>query len=87
MTYAATQFPNATNACGVDWSPISTLNDNYFVVSEDSVPKVSDFLVDVIPRFGIDLLNVTLAGHSLGGQISGQIGNSIDGVIGYGRSE
>lgn len=63
--------------CAVDWGWLSLEKLNYFVVSQKNTLRVVQFLTGVLLRFeklGVDLGRTTLAGHSLGAQIAGKIG-------------
>lgn len=68
------------NICAVDWGELSLETLNYFVVSQKNTVRVAKFILDVLQRFerfGMDLATTTLAGHSLGAQISGKVGATL----------
>lgn len=68
------------NVCAVDWGSLSIETLNYFVVSQKNTVRVANYLFSVLQRFeryGMDLANTTLAGHSLGAQISGKVGAAL----------
>lgn len=65
------------NVCAVNWGTLSREFFNYFVVSEISTVRVANYLVEVLlelEKEGINITETTLAGHSLGAQISGKVG-------------
>lgn len=70
-----------TNVCLVDWGQLAQYP---YVVAVYKTLIVSDYMTQFI-RFlegsGISLSGVTLTGHSLGAQISGQVGNNFGGKI------
>lgn len=67
-----------TNVCAVDWSPLSFTN--YFqaaLVNTHRAGNVVTEFIQQLNKLGISPNNVTIAGHSLGGQMSGYIGKKI----------
>lgn len=65
---------NDINICTVNYGNISKEYLNYFAVSQNNAPLVSEVLGDAILNLnaaGIPLKNITITGHSLGGQIAG----------------
>lgn len=71
-----------TNVCIVGWDQLAKYN--YFQAAKENTRLVSDYLtlfVKFLNQQGMSLDNVTLVGHSLGGQICGQVGNNLDGKI------
>lgn len=69
-----------TNVCAVDWGKLSMETLNYFVVSQINTVRVANYLLEILLRFeryGLDLMSTTLAGHSLGAQISGKVGAAL----------
>lgn len=71
---------NMVNVCAVDWGKLSLAAFNYFVVARRNTVRVSNYLIDVLLRFasfGVDLTKTSIAGHSMGAQISGRIGASL----------
>lgn len=72
-----------SNVCAVDWNHLAKFR--YFVSAMENVPMVSGYLtlfVGFLREAGIPLSRVTLVGHSLGAQISGQVGYNLNGQIG-----
>lgn len=68
---------NNVNVCAVNWGRLSLAAYNYFVVSQRNTVRVANYLIDVVHRFaknGVDLTQASIAGHSMGAQISGRIG-------------
>lgn len=68
------------NVCAVDWGLLSLEKLNYFVVSQKNTLRVVQFLTNILLRFellGVNLPDVTVAGHSLGAQIAGQVGHAL----------
>ncbi|EDS27539.1 lipase member I [Culex quinquefasciatus] len=71
------------NACVVSWARLADYE--YTVSAIKHVPIVAEYLtkfVRFINRNGIPLSSFTLAGHSLGAHISGQVGRSFNGLLG-----
>lgn len=65
------------NVCAVDWGELSTAKLNYFTVSQTNTIRVANYLVELLlhlEKEGVDLAEVTLAGHSLGAHIAGDVG-------------
>lgn len=72
-----------SNVCAVDWNHLAKYR--YYVSAIENVPKVSGYVtlfVAFLRDSGIPLDRVTLVGHSLGAQISGQVGYNYRGQIG-----
>lgn len=72
-----------SNVCAVDWNHLAKYR--YYVSAIENVPMVSGYLtlfVGFLREAGIPLSRVTLVGHSLGAQISGQVGYNLNGKIG-----
>lgn len=66
--------------CAVDWGLLSLETLNYFVVSQKNTHRVVKFVVDILRRFellGVRMRNTAVAGHSLGAQIAGRIGQQL----------
>lgn len=74
---------NDVNACGVDWNKLA--NYEYTISATKHVPIVGEYLAQFIEytvSLGINLDNVTMVGHSLGGQICGHAGMMLGGKVG-----
>ncbi|XP_053696400.1 phospholipase A1-like [Sabethes cyaneus] len=82
MAHNYSRFVNC-NICLVDWTNLSRYE--YDVVILQSLQMVVAYFTRFL-RFlntnGISYANVTLVGHSLGAQISGLVGKSLNGAIG-----
>ncbi|KAL1379392.1 hypothetical protein pipiens_003797 [Culex pipiens pipiens] len=71
-----------TNVCGVGWANLAHLN---YLESVKQTLVVSGYMTKFIQTLldlGIPPLSVTLVGHSLGAQISGQVGFNFNGKLG-----
>lgn len=71
-----------TNVCIVGWGRLAKYN--YFQAAKENTRLVSDYLtrfVDFLNQEGMPLDVITLAGHSLGAQICGQVGSNLNGQI------
>ncbi|XP_055609930.1 lipase member I-like [Uranotaenia lowii] len=71
-----------TNVCGVNWAHLAQFN--YYTAAINHTVLVSDYLTTFIRYIngaGIPLEKITLVGHSMGAQISGQTGNNLGGQI------
>lgn len=74
------------NVCAINWGALSLEKFNYFAVQQKSVPFVANYTVEVIKRFqnnGMILEKTSVAGHSLGGEMTGLIGGALNGSLGY----
>lgn len=66
--------------CAVNWGLLSKEMINYFVASQINTSRVASYLVEILIRLeslGMNLLDATLAGHSLGAQIAGKVGGEL----------
>lgn len=71
-----------TNVCIVGWDQLAKYN--YFQAAKQNCRLVSDYLtrfVNFLTQEGMSLDIITLAGHSLGAHICGQVGNNLNGQI------
>lgn len=71
-----------SNVCGVNWARLAQYD--YRIAAVKHVPIVSGYLTKFITfllNSGMPLDNVTLVGHSMGAQISGQVGLNFNGKI------
>lgn len=71
------------NACAVDWNKMA--NFEYSITATKHVPPVGDYLaqfIEYLSSLGISLDNVSMVGHSFGGQICGQAGMRLGGNVG-----
>ncbi|EDS27538.1 lipoprotein lipase [Culex quinquefasciatus] len=71
------------NVCIVNWARLALFG--YLISSFQHVPLVADYMtkfVEYIHDEGIPLSKFTLAGHSLGAQIAGQVGHKLRGQLG-----
>jgi len=74
---------NDINVCVVDWSRLA--NYFYTIAVTPNVYNVANYLslfLQFINSVDVSFDNVTLIGHSLGGQIIGIAGNTLNGTIG-----
>ncbi|XP_058457697.1 lipase member I-like [Malaya genurostris] len=72
-----------TNVCSVNWSRLARYN--YYQVAMNHTLIVSEYMtkfVEYLTLSGLALENVTFVGHSMGAQISGQVGKNFNGKIG-----
>lgn len=73
-----------TNVCMVDWSRLSFAG--YVLASLVNTKivgyYVTQFIQGLVTNGGFKLADVTIAGHSLGGQISGYVGRNLNGQVG-----
>lgn len=68
------------NVCVVNWEGLSKYLFNYFVVSQINTVRVANYIVQLIEFLesnGLDISETSLAGHSLGAQISGKVGAAL----------
>lgn len=67
-----------TNACGVDWGDLSGAN---YIASALKNTHITAYWVTklmlYINKNGISFDNMTIAGHSLGGQVAGFVGKKV----------
>lgn len=71
---------NGVNVCAVNWHKLSTAKHNYFTVSQKNTIRVAKYLAELLLQLekeGVDLMEVTLAGHSLGAHIVGNTGSQL----------
>lgn len=69
--------------CAVDWGRLA--NFEYTISATRNVFMVAEYLATFIKylnELGVEYDNITLVGHSLGGQISGIAGGLLDGQVG-----
>ncbi|XP_039431582.1 pancreatic triacylglycerol lipase-like [Culex pipiens pallens] len=81
MTADYFQFVD-TNLCVVDWSNLAI---HGYALSVNRTYAVGDYVAEFVSYLngqGIPLSKVTLVGHSLGAQISGQVGMRLGGQVG-----
>lgn len=70
------------NVCIVDWSRLA--NYDYSIAARSHIKMVSDViseLIDFLKQHGMNLKDVSIAGHSLGAHIAGFVGTKYSGKI------
>ncbi|XP_062550277.1 lipase member H-like [Armigeres subalbatus] len=72
-----------SNVCAVNWGRLARYNYyrtavNHTIMASGHLTKFIQYLESV----GVPLNNITLVGHSMGAQISGQVGHKLGGKIG-----
>lgn len=71
------------NACIVDWSHFATFD--YSTASSQNIKLVAKHVSEFVAflfKNGMNLEELSIAGHSLGAQIAGYVGSSFEGKIG-----
>lgn len=74
---------NDVNVIAMDWKRLA--NYDYITSATEHTILVGNYLakfIEYLETLGFSLDNITVAGHSLGGQISGIAGNLLDGRLG-----
>lgn len=71
------------NACIVDWSHLATFD--YSTASSQNIKLVAKHVTEFVAflfKNGMNIEEMSIAGHSLGAQIAGYVGDSFKGKIG-----
>ena len=72
-----------TNVCVVDWERLA--NYHYAVAAKRNTKIVGKFIAEFIKGLvarKVDYEDITVVGHSLGGQVAGYVGAALDGKLG-----
>ena len=72
-----------TNVCVVDWNRLSHYEYNIAALRNTKIVGkfIAEFIKGLVAR-KVDYEDITVVGHSLGGQIAGYVGAALDGKLG-----
>lgn len=71
--------PNV-NVIVIDWQRLAYFQ--YEIAAKQNVYLVGNYVAEVIKSWGLNLDTLTLVGHSLGGQVFGEVGKLCNGKVG-----